>query len=140
MESGLGGPPRDWRMPSPISEDEVEPDTPTAFTQSQLSRLTVDSGHNSLRGSVERDATATSAGWPGNKDWNKNGEWGKDENMEEEGAGHDGDDVAPVPLARKGRARSGAFTGKGRFSMGFREDCEKCRARIPGHYSHFLPG
>ena len=24
------------------------------------------------------------------------------------------------------------------FSMGFRADCEKCRERVPGHYSHVL--
>ncbi|KAI9757292.1 MAG: hypothetical protein M4579_003503 [Chaenotheca gracillima] len=25
------------------------------------------------------------------------------------------------------------------LTMGFRADCEKCRARVPGHYSHVLP-
>lgn len=23
------------------------------------------------------------------------------------------------------------------FRMGFRGDCEKCRLRVPGHYSHY---
>lgn len=25
----------------------------------------------------------------------------------------------------------------GGFRMGFRADCEKCRMRVPGHYSHY---
>jgi hypothetical protein len=90
---------RTRRMPSPISEDEDIPDTPTALTQSQLSRL-----------SFSQDM--------------------------------DTEDTVPVALALpptpKGRKRSGALTGMGRFSMGYREDCEKCRQRVPGHYSHFL--
>ena len=28
---------------------------------------------------------------------------------------------------------------KKRFCMGYRDDCEKCRLRVPGHFSHFLP-
>ena len=27
---------------------------------------------------------------------------------------------------------------KKRFCMGYRADCEKCRLRVPGHFSHFL--
>lgn len=30
------------------------------------------------------------------------------------------------------RKKTGGF-----FRMGFRADCEKCRMRVPGHYSHF---
>ena len=36
-------------------------------------------------------------------------------------------------------ARRGAVAGLGSkltFSMGYRADCEKCRTRVPGHYSH----
>jgi len=40
---------------------------------------------------------------------------------------------------RKGRARSGAMTEKRRLHIGFLNDCEKCQARVPGHYSHLLP-
>ncbi|KAH8732182.1 hypothetical protein GQ44DRAFT_766334 [Phaeosphaeriaceae sp. PMI808] len=89
---------RSRRMPSPISEDEDIPDTPTAITQSQLSRL-----------SFSQD------------------------NMDTE----DPPAVSSSPAPR-GRKRSGAFTGMARFSMGYRDDCEKCRQRVPGHYSHFL--
>lgn len=44
---------------------------------------------------------------------------------------------------RKQRQRSGAFTSPRdqdttkKFSMGYREDCEKCRNRVPGHMNHF---
>lgn len=90
---------RNRRMPSPISEDEDIPDTPTAFTQSQLSRL-------SFSQQMDTEETSTTLTLP------------------------------PTP---RGRKRSGALTGVGRFSMGYRDDCEKCRQRVPGHYSHFLP-
>ncbi|KAF2190919.1 hypothetical protein K469DRAFT_558053 [Zopfia rhizophila CBS 207.26] len=103
---------RGRRMPSPISEDEDIPDTPTAFTQSQLSRLSV---------TTTSSSDATNVG------------------MEEEKAGNVVPPPGVVTTPSRGRKRSGAFTGKGRFSMGYREDCDKCRARIPGHYSHFLP-
>lgn len=88
------------RMPSPISEDEDIPDTPTAQTQSQLSRLSVTTNYTSDRMDTE---THPHSGTP-----------------------------------TRGRKRSGALTGMGRFSMGYRDDCEKCRLRVPGHYSHFL--
>jgi len=95
-----GGQERSIRMPSPISEDEDIPDTPTALTQSQLSRLSVTNCH--APGCIDTEMTP------------------------------------PVATATRGRKRSGALTGMGRFSMGYRDDCEKCRLRVPGHYSHFL--
>lgn len=91
---------RTVRMPSPISEDEDIPDTPTAQTQSQLSRLSVTTNHGADRMDMEMPP--------------------------------------PSATPTRGRKRSGALTGIGRFSMGYREDCEKCRLRVPGHYSHFL--
>ncbi|CAA9966740.1 hypothetical protein PTMSG1_10099 [Pyrenophora teres f. maculata] len=90
---------RSRRMPSPISEDDDIPDTPTALTQSQLSRL-----------SVSHDYMET----------------------------EDSSNLVP-PITPRTRKRSGALTGMGRFSMGYRDDCEKCRQRVPGHYSHYLP-
>jgi hypothetical protein len=95
---------RNRRMPSPISEDDDIPNTPTTLTESQLSRLSVS----------HADA----------------------EEMEM------GTESAPplvLPPTPRGRKRSGALTGTPRFSMGYRDDCEKCRQRVPGHYSHFLP-
>ena len=94
---------RSRRMPSPISEDEDIPDTPTALTQSQLSRLSF-SHPNADQMETEMSPTPLT--------------------------------LPPTP---RGRKRSGALTGMGRFSMGYRDDCEKCRQRVPGHYSHFLP-
>ncbi|KAJ4412376.1 hypothetical protein N0V91_000848 [Didymella pomorum] len=96
---------RSRRMPSPISEDEDIPDTPTALTQSQLSRLSV-SHEKPEEMEMDEEAYATPLALP------------------------------PTP---RGRKRSGALTGTPRFSMGYRDDCEKCRQRVPGHYSHFLP-
>lgn len=94
---------RSRRMPSPISEDEDIPDTPTALTQSQLSRLSVSHANAD---EMETDCHTQP--------------------------------LAPPPTPR-GRKRSGALTGTtGRFSMGYRDDCEKCRQKVPGHYSHFL--
>jgi hypothetical protein len=94
---------RSRRMPSPISEDEDIPDTPTALTQSQLSRLSFSQVNPADQ--MDMEETPTTLALP------------------------------PTP---RGRKRSGALTGMGRFSMGYREDCEKCRQRVPGHYSHFL--
>lgn len=53
----------------------------------------------------------------------------------------DMDDNPMLPPAEmpRGRRRSGAITEKRRFAIGYREDCEKCRQRVPGHFSHFLP-
>ncbi|KAF1978441.1 hypothetical protein BU23DRAFT_449878 [Bimuria novae-zelandiae CBS 107.79] len=91
---------RTIRMPSPISEDEDIPDTPTAQTQSQLSRLSVTTNYSSDRMDTEMPP--------------------------------------PSATPTRGRKRSGALTGMGRFSMGYRDDCEKCQLRVPGHYSHFI--
>ncbi|KAI9887951.1 MAG: hypothetical protein M1823_000208 [Watsoniomyces obsoletus] len=33
---------------------------------------------------------------------------------------------------------SGEMRGKPMLVMGFRADCEKCKARVPGHYSHIV--
>lgn len=94
---------RSRRMPSPISEDEDIPDTPTALTQSQLSRLSFSQANVD---EMETEISTT---------------------------------PLTVPPTPRGRKRSGAMTGMPRISMGYREDCEKCRQRVPGHYSHFLP-
>ncbi|GAA5822869.1 hypothetical protein JCM11251_004406 [Rhodosporidiobolus azoricus] len=40
-----------------------------------------------------------------------------------------------------GTATSGGRAGQGgwKLTMGYRQDCEKCRNREPGHYSHLVP-
>ncbi len=45
------------------------------------------------------------------------------------------------PQGRLGQTRtggSGAAGGKPMLVMGYRADCEKCKARVPGHYSHII--
>ncbi|KAI9673485.1 MAG: hypothetical protein M1817_002948 [Caeruleum heppii] len=63
----------------------------------------------------------------------------EDEMNDDHGPPADGERV------RRGRSRSRRADGKDRvdegrptLSMGFRADCEKCQARIPGHYSHVV--
>jgi hypothetical protein len=57
----------------------------------------------------------------------------------EENMDMDDNPLSPPPEPFAGRRRSGAITDKRRFAIGYREDCEKCRQRVPGHFSHFLP-
>lgn len=49
--------------------------------------------------------------------------------------------LEPVTV-RKQRQRSGAFTSPRetpkKFTMGYRDDCDKCRNKVPGHMNHFL--
>ncbi|KAF2747305.1 hypothetical protein M011DRAFT_402767 [Sporormia fimetaria CBS 119925] len=99
---------RSIRMPSPISEDEDFPDTPTGLTSSQLSRLSVKSTTD--LGIAHTTDSSMSTPPPG---------------------------VMTTPMT--GRKRSGALSGRGRWCMGYRDDCEKCRQRVPGHHAHFLP-
>ncbi len=39
---------------------------------------------------------------------------------------------------RSGAISSGESGSKPVISMGFRADCDKCREKVPGHYSHML--
>lgn len=96
---------RGRRLPSPISESG-DPETPTALTSSQLSRL-------NMRADEVMDV---------------------DEDLLDGG-------ISPLtPVRKTGRSRSGAIAmEKKKYVMGYRDDCEKCRMRVPGHFSHFLP-
>ena len=65
---------------------------------------------------------------------------GSDECMDVDSSDPD-DSPEPFFLPLRGRKRSIAVpTEKRRFCMGYRDDCEKCKARVPGHFSHFLTG
>ncbi|THX77518.1 hypothetical protein D6D04_06281 [Aureobasidium pullulans] len=92
----------------PSPISEDEAHTPTTATGSQFSLLTVND--------MDMDAETTPRPAP----------------------------QTPEVHVRKQRARSGAFTSprdsdtSKKFSMGYREDCEKCRNRVPGHMNHFL--
>ncbi|KAK8193960.1 hypothetical protein BKA81DRAFT_409509 [Phyllosticta paracitricarpa] len=58
------------------------------------------------------------------------------ENMEMDTTGLDNCETA---CAAKGvKARNGAKANK-KFYMGYRDDCPKCQAKVPGHNAHFLP-
>jgi hypothetical protein len=104
-------------MPSPISEDEAD------AQMVRLGRLSVSQQVGEMEG-VEGSG----------------GMYGLNGMIVEEDDADGENSAGPVSRpAMKGRKRSGALTGMpGRFTMGYREDCEKCRARVAGHYSHFL--
>ena len=40
----------------------------------------------------------------------------------------------PVGRGENGVEKKGKIT----LSMGYRADCEKCKNKVPGHYSHFI--
>lgn len=44
----------------------------------------------------------------------------------------------PPSMPRKSRGSQSGGMGKPMLVMGYRADCNKCRARVPGHYSHIL--
>ncbi|KAK4946666.1 hypothetical protein LTR66_014260 [Elasticomyces elasticus] len=113
------------RLPSPISEDE--PPTPSHPSllpmSSQLSLLSVHSASPTSPTSPSSPSSTTTAAAAA--------------------AVKLPDDVEmqtpPLVVVVKQRARSGAMQGQlRRFSMGYRDDCEKCRKRVPGHMSHFV--
>jgi hypothetical protein len=132
----------DYAMPSPIAEspliedDDILDDMDMAadFPSSQLSRLSVSQSD----GMMELDHSTA---------------WSQRSNSVEAGDmyGRGGlmfDVTPPTPTTpgRTGRARSGAFSasstpqdkGGRRVVFGYREDCEKCRMRFPGHFAHFV--
>lgn len=137
----------DYSMPSPIAESPlIEEDDDddlnmemSDLPSSQLSRL-----------SVSQD---------GMMDVDERMMWSQHSGMmqrsssslgpESAGGGLTFDVTPPTPTTpgRTGRARSGAFSasdggggekGGRRVVFGFREDCEKCRMRVPGHFAHFV--
>lgn len=116
----------DYRMPSPITEDSMET---SDLPSSQLSRLSVSQDSMDVDDAVWSQQSHPSS---------DNSHW---------------DNAPPTPTTpggRTGRARSGAFSsasttpqqqnerGGRRVVFGFREDCEKCRMRFPGHFAHFV--
>lgn len=114
---------REHPMPSPIRESMLSPrDAMLSPTQSgcmetsmvaatQMSRLSMSAGENM---DVEEERTENLSRAPAN--------------------------VFTLGSPNRGRKRSGALLAeKKRFAIGYRDDCEKCRNRVPGHFSHFLP-
>ncbi|QDS75439.1 hypothetical protein FKW77_003901 [Venturia effusa] len=102
----------DHRMPSPITEDCFE--GPTEVTSSQLSRLSVSQNTMDEDNDMDMDDIMSSQ--------------------------QQSPPVSPTGRGRIGRARSDAIsTGQSkRVVFGYRDDCAKCRARMPGHWAHFV--
>ena len=46
----------------------------------------------------------------------------------------------PERIKQPGYLFSPSPTKKVSFSMGYRSDCDKCRNKVPGHYSHIIRG
>ena len=111
------------RLPSPVDEDE--PHTPTTAAGSQLSLLSV----NDM--DIDSAPTPTSA-------------VSADVESETDVTTPSAQSTSHLDavVVRKQRQRSGAFISSPdvarKFSMGYREDCEKCRNRVPGHMNHLL--
>jgi hypothetical protein len=107
----------DHAIPSPIREDEMDADF--AYAGSQLSQLSfIEEGMDV----DDEDVTVSSLSSPSLPRIMTT-------NL-----------PPPSPTTpRTGRARSGAITERRRFFMGYREDCEKCRMKVPNHFAHFLP-
>ncbi|KAI9827859.1 MAG: hypothetical protein M1832_004348 [Thelocarpon impressellum] len=132
------------RLPSPISEGEDGTASPLGGAGEMMGRLGVGGAGGmgsivgrlveadeedeamAVAGAVMATATATDLAVAAEPD-----------DKPEEGAGD---------RQRRGRSRSRRADGKDRLegkpvlSMGYRADCEKCRARVPGHYSHVIRG
>ncbi|KAE9987617.1 hypothetical protein EG328_002258 [Venturia inaequalis] len=102
----------DHRMPSPITEDCFEGST--EITSSQLSRLSVSQTFMDDDDDMDMDDMMSSQ--------------------------QQSPPVSPTGRGRTGRARSDAIsTGQSkRVVFGYRDDCAKCRARMPGHWAHFI--
>ncbi|KIW08129.1 uncharacterized protein PV09_01063 [Verruconis gallopava] len=130
----------DYVMPSPIAESPLVEDSmelEAGFPSSQLSRL-----------SVSQDGM----------DMDDEPIWSSQHHVQHSTSSSSGssadtlsfDVIPPTPTTpgRVGRARSGAFSasntphpqekGGRRVVFGYRDDCEKCRMRFPGHFAHFV--
>jgi hypothetical protein len=124
----------DYRMPSPIVESPLIEDSiddamdMSDLPSSQLSRLSVS------QDSMDVDDTI----------WSQH-------MTSSDNLGFDVIPPTPTTPGRTGRARSGAFSasstpqeqeqdrnGGRKVVFGYREDCEKCRMRFPGHFAHFV--
>ena len=136
----------DYAMPSPIAESPLIEDEDddlhmemSDFPSSQLSRLSV--SQDGMMDVDERTMWSQHSGMMQRSSSNMSGDGG--------GGGLMFDVTPPTPTTpgRTGRARSGAFSasdgggadkGGRRVVFGYREDCEKCRMRVPGHFAHFV--
>jgi len=108
------------RLPSPISEDE-NMESPTTVTGGMLRKLDMRANHSPAYPSdVDMMMTpvtpsTTNIGYS---------EW-----RDKRRGAFDGRIMGTKPVQP-------STPGKVVLSMGFKADCEKCRSRVPGHYSH----
>ncbi|KAB8238615.1 uncharacterized protein BDW43DRAFT_120266 [Aspergillus alliaceus] len=104
------------RLPSPVSEGE---DTVASIKDTVSDD--VEMAYNS-----SRPASFSSSTWSGIED--------RPPNIQQ--------DMPPTDVGKDkqhGSAPKGVSNKKKiSFSMGFRADCEKCRFKVPGHYSHII--
>ncbi|KAF7589867.1 hypothetical protein BBP40_003579 [Aspergillus hancockii] len=106
---------RPQRLPSPASEDE---DAMTSFKDNASD---VDMTYN-----TSRPASFSPSTWVGMEDSSLN--------MQHH--------IPSTGIAKEKQQASASKTvaskKKVTISMGFRADCEKCRGKVPGHYSHII--
>ncbi|KAG6995816.1 hypothetical protein G7Y79_00041g077680 [Physcia stellaris] len=106
--------------PSPISETEFE--SPTAAGMGDLlSRLQMNSSPSDGRGKNSSDNGNPARAKQGRRMAVDQGRLGVDH--------------------QQGQTTTTTQSGKGEkttLAMGYRGDCEKCRARVPGHFNHFV--
>ena len=106
-------------LPSPISEDESM-NSPTTMTGSLFRRLNMNH-HTSHYPNNHTPVTTPDSPVP---------EMPVNDAVMATGE-------PPIREQRRG-AIVGAPHGKAILSMGFRADCEKCKQKVPGHWSHVL--
>ncbi|MCJ1391384.1 hypothetical protein MMC18_004248 [Xylographa bjoerkii] len=107
------------RLPSPISEDE-NMESPTAVTGGMLRKLDMRANHEPA---YPPDIDMMTPVTPSTTNFGYS-EW-----RDKRRGAFDGRIMG-------NKHDQPATTGKVVLSMGFKADCDKCRSRVPGHYSH----
>ncbi|KAM7221846.1 hypothetical protein V8F06_002839 [Rhypophila decipiens] len=124
------------RLPSPISESGGEDSPPiildsSPFQQATGGHLSQVVHHHPMLSTLPSGSKSCSPTSP-----HENAEWSSM-----------ADGSSPLPTSRKGHTRSkhtvNSWTAlqpgmKRSFSIGYRNDCEKCQARVPGHFNHII--
>ena len=107
------------RLPSPISEDE-DMESPTAVTGGMLRKLDMRANNDPayLHDIDMMTPVTPSTTTSGSSEWRDKRRGGFDGRM------------------TGNRLDQAGAPGKVVLSMGFKADCDKCRSRVPGHYSH----
>ncbi|KAJ9621294.1 hypothetical protein H2203_007346 [Taxawa tesnikishii (nom. ined.)] len=134
------------RVPTPIVPNMPRPQPTPLHTPGlpQINVLSSSTGRSNLGTVMERFPSPTDDDEPHTPTTAAGSQLSlltvNDMDMDLEPASESGNQT-PI-VVRKQRSRSGAFTVSNdstrKFSMGYREDCEKCRNRVPGHMNHFL--